>query len=69
MADNTQNDARPVMVGQEEPAVCSPALATDRTATPPAVDPEAEWDQRILAGLKRMDTDPVFREAVRRRTH
>ncbi len=67
MLGNTENNARHPLVEQEELPVRSLALATDRPTMLPAVDPEAEWNQRLLAGLKRMDTDPAFREAVSRR--
>lgn len=31
------------------------------------VDPEAEWSQRMLAGMKRMDEDPEFRASIEKR--
>ncbi len=33
----------------------------------PPVDPEAEWDQRILQGMNGMDTDPEFRASIEAR--
>lgn len=66
MAGNPEIDSRQSTAEREEPSVLPPAA--DQSAMPTAVDPEAEWDQCILAGLKRMDTDPEFCEAVRRRT-
>lgn len=38
----------------------------DAPAAPP-VDPEAEWDQRMLQGMKHMDEDPEFRAFVEKR--
>lgn len=38
----------------------------DGPAAPP-VDPEAEWSQRMLQGMNRMDRDPEFRESIERR--
>ncbi len=39
----------------------------DGPAAPPPVDPEAEWSQRMLQGLNRMDTDPEFRASIEKR--
>ena len=36
-------------------------------ATGPSADPTDEWSQRVLAGMKRMDTDPEFRAFIQKR--
>lgn len=41
-------------------------LRQKESAAPP-VDPEAEWDQRILQGMNRMDHDPKFRASIEQR--
>ncbi len=33
----------------------------------PPVDPEAEWDQRMLQGMNRMDQDPEYRASIEAR--
>ena len=40
---------------------------TAKPAVQPPLDLEAEWTQRMLQGLKRMDEDPEFRAAVEKR--
>ena len=39
----------------------------DNPAASLPVDPEAEWDQRILQGMKRMDENPEFRASIEKR--
>ena len=36
-------------------------------AAKPSADPLDEWSQRMLAGMKRMDTDPEFRAFIQKR--
>ena len=45
----------------------SPVLAADQSAAQLPLDLEAEWDQRILQGWKRMDEDPEYRAFVEKR--
>lgn len=57
----------PVAFEQRRAAGTITKAVPDGPATQVPPDPEAEWDQRILQGLKRMDEDPEYRAAVRKR--
>lgn len=43
------------------------AVTAAAKASPLSADPLHEWSQRVLAGMKRMDTDPEFREFISKR--
>ena len=59
MRNCPQPEFSPEPVGAHAPA------PTDHQPVEP--DPEAEWSQRVLAGMKRMTEDPEYRASIEKR--
>ena len=60
---NVRNCPQPEF-SPEPVAADAPAPADPQPVEP---DPEAEWSQRVLAGMKRMTEDPEYRASIEKR--